>query len=284
MERLQAAMEKARVQRQKRLASNPASEAFKIESAMTGWAANQRHQSGIDLAWKNLPELRLLADILQYNRLVALEPGPESAPYDMLRTKLMRLVRKNGWKRIAILSAAASAGKSTTVVNLSFSFARQRDTRVMAFDFDMRRPTLSKYLGQSLFGNMAQVINGEIPFDEHVRRYGSNLAFGMNDGPAPNSAELLQSEATEDMLAQMEATYAPDVTLFDMPPMMVADDAHGFLRMVDAALIVMEAEKTPVKQIDVLERQVAELTNVAGIVLNKCRYSDEYYGSYSDYS
>jgi hypothetical protein len=37
------------------------------------------------------------------------------------------------------------------------------------------------------------------------------------------------------------------------------------------------------KQIDTAERQVAELTNILGIVLNKCRYTSEDDGYYDHY-
>ena len=66
--------------------------------------------------------------------------------------------------------------------------------------------------------------------------------------------------------------------IFDMPPLSASDDNLGFLTQVDAALIVTEAERTTLTQIDVAERQVAELTNVMGVVLNKCRYVSGAYG------
>jgi hypothetical protein len=45
---------------------------------------------------------------------------------------------------------------------------------------------------------------------------------------------------------------------------------------------VARAGATSVSQIDVCEREVAEQTNVLGVVLNQCRYaSDEGYGTYT---
>ena len=62
---------------------------------------------------------------------------------------------------------------------------------------------------------------------------------------------------------------------FDISPLNVSDDNIAFLQNVDCALIIAAAEGTPTSQIDQAERQVAELTNVMGIVLNKCRYASE---------
>jgi Mrp family chromosome partitioning ATPase len=83
---------------------------------------------------------------------------------------------------------------------------------------------------------------------------------------------------TRKVLKGIEAAYAPNFMIFDLPPLSAGDDNFGFLSHVDAALIVAEAEKTSLTQIDVAERQVAELTNVMGVVLNKCRYVTGAYG------
>lgn len=273
MERLQTAIEKARSLRQ----GAPA------EATPNGRRRRAPDEvappTGADAAWLALPEMQCDPKVLQVNRIVAAAGGAETQAFDLLRTKLLQLHRQNGWKRIAVVSSSAAAGKSTTVTNLALAFSRQTDMRAIAFDFDLRRPSMAQLLGQKLDHNMGQVLRGEVPFEDHVRRYGQNMALALNNTSVNQSAELLQSHYTEDLLTAVEATYAIDMMLFDMPPMLAADDAHGFLRSVDAAIIVMEAEKTPIKQIDVVERQVAELTNVAGIVLNKCNYSDDTYST-----
>ena len=52
----------------------------------------------------------------------------------------------------------------------------------------------------------------------------------------------------------------------------------GFLKNADCALFLIEAERTTLDQIDSAERQLAELTAVMGVVLNKCRHGDAAYG------
>jgi Mrp family chromosome partitioning ATPase len=123
------------------------------------------------------------------------------------------------------------------------------------------------------------VIYNRVGFDQHGRRLNRNLVFGMNDRAVRNSSEVLQSHQTEELLSALEETFQPDYMLFDMPPMLAADDAYGFLTHVDAALIVVEAEKTPMAQVDVVERQISEVTGVLGVVLNKCNYTDGVYAS-----
>ena len=86
------------------------------------------------------------------------------------------------------------------------------------------------------------------------------------------------------MFHVIEGQFDPDIMIFDLPPMLVTDDARAFLKNVDCALIVARAEQTKISQLDVCEREVGEHTNVLGVVLNNCRHiaeEEQYYGEYS---
>lgn len=274
MERLQAAIEKARAQRGDPTPAAPRPQPTPATVARARSAAPDGQNS-----WEALGEIKLLKKHLHRNRIVTFEGGPDSAAYDMLRTRMVQQAKLNGWRRIAIVSPHSNCGKSTITANLAFSLTRQRDLRIMALDFDLRRSGLTKILGQDCPYGMAQVLEGSVNFSDHGLRYGNNLAFGLNSGPKViNPSELLQSPQTKEVLDEIDATYAPDVMLFDMPPLLASDDNFGFLQNVDCALILAAAEKTTMTQIDVSERHVAELTNVMGIVLNKCRYMNGAHG------
>jgi len=266
MERLQAAIEKARARRQE---AAPAPAAPRPEAAAP---------AGVEASWAALSPFDVQPGEFRRHRLVAFESGPEAGPYDMLRTRILQQALKHGWRRVAVVSPHAGCGKTTTVANLVFSFSRQRDLRCIVLDLDLRRIGLGKVMGQKRPQGMADVLERRLPFAQHALRYGSNVALGLNNAPARNPSELLQSQQTRDVLAEIEAAYQPGLTIFDMPPLMSSDDNYGFLKNVDSALILAEAERTTIEQIDHAERQVAELTNVMGVVLNKCRYNDGAYG------
>lgn len=287
MERLQAAIDKARAQR-----DGMAPVAQKTNEAEAGQTGTKRAarkteapagQDSVSLLWQALQPIAPTGLLRGGDaRITTLKAGPGSAPFDILRTRILHQAETNGWRRIAITSPHAGCGKTLTTANLAFSFARQAEMRTLVFDFDMRRPKLGRILGQAPANTMGDVISGQIPFARHAMRHGDNLAFGLNSGPVKLSAELLQSNQTRDLLAGIEAEYRPDILLFDVPPLRSTDDSIGFLRHVDAAIIIAAAEETPMSQIDVAERQVAELTNVMGVVLNKCRIMDGEYGYESD--
>lgn len=278
MERLQAAIEKARAMRGHPEGSLVRDPQGLRQTGPAGEAATVR------AAWDALPEMRLDNRLMVRNRIRTLEPGNESAPFDLLRTRVLQLCKQNSWRRVAIVSPHAACGKSTTTLNLVFSLERQQDQRVLAFDFDMRRAGLTKMLGQTPAHGVSELLEGQVTFAEQGLRYGNNVGFSLSGvNRVKNPSEILQSKQTTALLDQVEATYQPSLMLFDMPPLLASDDNFGFLQNVDCALIMVAAEETRMSQIDLAERQVAELTNVMGIVLNKCRHMGHSQYSY-DYT
>ena len=234
-------------------------------------------------AWRELSPLNVTAKAVLRNRLVAYASGENAIPFDMLRTKILQQAKKNNWKRIALVSPGSGCGKTTTAANLGFSFSRMSELRTIVMDFDLRRMGLGKVLGQQVKQGMRAVLQQQVPFSDVGLCHDGNVAFGLNSKTGTNPSEILQSQQAADVLDEIEEIYKPDIMLFDTPPLMSSDDSHGFLRSVDCALMLAVAEKTPIDQIDVAEKQLSELTNVMGIVLNRCRYTTGAHGYENEY-
>lgn len=233
----------------------------------------------LDGNWSSLtawtPDESVLAD----NRVVTLDnSNPARASFDMLRTKILQAMRQNGWKSIAITSPTAACGKSTVSANLAFSLSHQGDCRTVLVDFDLRRPSVGKTLGMKKMPLMEDFLNGKAGLNESFVRFGSNLAIAANERPVTQASELLQSGAAKSALATMQSRLAPDVVLYDLPPMLAFDDVLAFAPNVDCALIVTAAEMTTGAEADVCEYELSQRTKVLGVVLNKCRYTPEKYG------
>ncbi len=274
MERIQAALKKARVSR----GGANASSMTKTRKVAANIVA---HNEELSQSWAALEQFFPDVKTLKRNRIVTFEGGSPAVHFDMLRTKILQQMQANNWRRVAVTSPGSSCGKTTTVVNLAFGLARQDDQRVVVAEMDLRRPGLAKTLGLKGAANRHQfsrVLRGEDDLSSHMVRYNSNLAFGTNSSAARNPSELLQSSAIVDVLAGIEERLQPTVTLFDMPPMLVSDDTAAFLGQVDCVLLVAAAEASTMDEVDQCERELSEQTNVLGIVLNKCRYMGKKYG------
>ncbi|MCX8507987.1 MAG: CpsD/CapB family tyrosine-protein kinase [Rhodobacteraceae bacterium] len=277
MEKLEAALAKAREAR--KAAAAPVGD----EIASVG---RDRPQAEVAATgnWLALPELSLSKDHARQHRLTALIGGKDATPYDMLRSRTIRMMRESGWQRVAITSPNSACGKSTVAMNLAITMARQTDTKVMLIDLDVRRPSLHKLLGHMPARSFHEVLAGLCPAEEVLVRIGPNLAIATNNSAARQPAELLHSARAAEVLADMSRSWMPDVTIFDMSPMLASDDNVGFMGNVDCALLIAAAESTTLANIDACEKELAQLTNVLGVVLNKCRYSDEAAGyGYENY-
>lgn len=274
MEKLEAALAKAREMRRAALG---APEVVRQKASAAGEPAPN--------VWTTLPEVTLPPAKAMRNRITALAGNKDATPYDMLRSRTIRLMKEKGWTRLAITSPGAGCGKTTVAINLALSLSRQKDLKVMLIDLDLRRPALHKIIGHVPARSMHEVLDGSLSFEEVAVRMGQNLILAMNASPARHPAELLQSAVTREVLDAIERRWQPDIMLFDMSPMLATDDNVGFLGNVDCALLVAAAESTTLANIDLCEKELAQLTNVLGIVLNKCRYPDDTIGySYGQYA
>lgn len=284
MEKIQAAIAKARASRDAQAAS-PA--AGGVASPTPGAPASPVVQpdavaaaaaQDVTAAWAALPGFTPDPLRLREHHVVSFTGGAEATPFDAMRTRTLQQMRGNGWRRLAITSPGPGCGKSTLALNLAFSLARQADLRVILLELDLRRPTLGRTLALRPDASFADVLKGAAPFEAATRRYGDNLAIAVNLAPVRGAAEVLSAPTVPGILEAMMLRYAPDVVIFDMPPMLVSDDAIAFLPRVDCALLVVAAEITALKEIDHCERDIAAQTNVMGIALNKCRYLEADYG------
>lgn len=273
MERLEAAMAKARAARRK--ARGVADEGILPVRESAVLVPPQAYVVGFsDDNWTNLRPLEISPEMAERKRLSALMGAQHSVPYDILRARVQKQMKDQSWSRIAITSPNQNCGKTTISLNLAFCIARQPELRVLLLDFDLRRPSMAKALGHTAPDNLIDVLEGRVDFGTNALRFGKNLAICTNHTSVQNSAELLQAPMTKQVLDDIEARWKPDVMIFDTPPLLGNDDNLGFLGQVDCALLVAAAGSSTITQIDSCEKELAGLTNVVGTVLNKCRYND----------
>lgn len=269
MEKLQAAIE---IARRKRGTPDPATARADATSAPPSAAASQP-DSGKAL-WHALPPAELDRGALLQARILSQSASLESTPFDVLRTKVLYQMRQNGWRRLAITSPLPKSGKSTTAVNLALALGRQPELHSMLFDFDLRAPTVAQKLGLPQPPSIAPLLRGDRSFADHACRVGPNLALALSGEPETDPTRLLMADATRDTLAAVQETYQPDIMIFDLPSILIGDDARAFLQHVDCALILARADQTRYGDFDSCEREVGEYTNVLGVVLNGYRHGE----------
>ena len=254
MEKLQAALEKARKSR-----GNTSR-----ETTLRKASAPTR----TDDLWADLTPFDVQDKHLEAHRVVTRAANPAATPFDILRTKVLLQMRQNGWKRLAITSPMPQSGKTTTACNLALGLGRQRDLRAILLDLDLRDPSVNTFFQARPEHSIGDVLTGEVSFGDQALRIGDNVACSMANRAETDPTRLLLAEETAEVIDRIEATYQPDVMIFDLPSVLVNDDTRAFLKNADCALIVIRADSTRYGQFDACEREIAEQTNVLGVVLN----------------
>ena len=264
MEKLQAAIDKARLSRNEHSAVQTAEPI----------AQRSREKSNPRLLdrWQALTPFDVQEKHLSQNRVVTRSAGKTATPFDILRTKSLLQMRQNGWKRLAITSPMPGSGKTTMACNIALGLGRQRDLRSILFDLDLRDPSLRDFFGVEPPHSISDMLTGTVPFEDQAMRYGENVAVSMAQRAETDPTRILLAEETAGKLDAIQAAYEPDLMLFDLPSVLVNDDTRAFLKNADCALIVVRADTTSYTQFETCKREVAEHTNVLGVVLNGYRH------------
>lgn len=229
--------------------------------------------------WDRLSLLRSNADALERGRLVSLSRSDNShVAFDMMRTRVLQLMRANNWTTVAITSPTAGCGKTTVSLNLTFSLANQQDCRTLLVDLDLRKPQIAKTLGIHNPPRLENFLKGQSEIEDVFQRHSENVAIAPNSSSVRLAAELLQSAEAAKALKGLKQKLEPDIIILDLPPMLSTDDVMAVLPSVDCVILVAAAEATTRSEIDLCELELSQKSKVLGVVLNKCRYSPEKYG------
>ena len=159
---------------------------------------------------------------------------------------------------ILITSSVPNEGKSTSSINLAYSFGQQE--KVLLIDGDMRRPSIAKTLGlASNSPGLSDMIKGSAAPGECIRR---GLVGGTIDlvpaGSIPDHPlELLTDVKLEKLLGKLSQYY--DRIIIDSAPIHAVTDALVFSKFSDAVVYVVKSHDT---SIPIIKRGLDRLTQV----------------------
>lgn len=167
------------------------------------------------------------------------------AAYKMLRTQVMQRMAAKGWNALAITSPTEQDGKTLTAVNLAISLARELHKTVLLVDMDLRNPCVGKYFGvETVKGISDHLLRGEPLSNVLVNPGIDRLVILPGREHVENSSEILASPAVGAMVGELKSRYPSRLVIFDLPPILLADDALAFSPYVDAFVLVVRDGKT----------------------------------------
>ncbi len=209
--------------------------------------------------------------------------SPHAEAYRVLRTNLMFARKDDKLNTVAVVSAGAGEGKSTTVLNLATVFA-QSGQRVVVVDSDLRRPTLHKLLRLTNNLGLTNYLLKQNTLDEVIQTTSLPTLDFLASGKLPSSSlGILSSSQMKDLIGDLKQRY--DFVFFDSPPIMGVSDASILASEVDITVQVIQYRRYP-QPMNIRAKQLIEKVggNLVGIVLNNINMSqDESYYYYSGY-
>jgi capsular exopolysaccharide synthesis family protein len=216
------------------------------------------------------------------NRLIAAVPGHEfKDAYRMLRTRVLQSMRENNWTSVAVTGPASGCGKTLTAINLAISLAMEVTNTVLLVDLDLRKPSIHEYFAYQPEVGLSDYLQGDTPinqilFSPSIER----LVVLPGRQPIQNSSEMLRSPKMVALVNELKTRYPDRLIVWDLPPILAADDALAFSPYTDAMLLVAEAGGT---SRDDLQKalEVLKSAPVIGTVLNKAHVNRGSYGYYS---
>lgn len=297
MEKIQKALERARQQR----ADGDTVPAGRPRSAVEGAKAvregglrrpaapppvNGRSSNGAGSEFAEAPaivygETRVVAPSdhhLEEQRVVAGRSQCELADtFRVLRTQVLKKLEEAKHTSLGVTSANRGEGKSLTAVNLAVSLAMHVARTVLLVDVDLRRPSVHRAFGLVPDNGLVEYLNGEAPLASCLINPGiERLVLLPVRTPLAASSELLASPRMIGLAEELRSRYPDRIVIYDLPPVLVSDDALAFLKHIESCLIVIEDDVTGKPDI---QRSIELLKgcHIIGTVLNKSRNSIQAY-------
>ena len=209
--------------------------------------------------------------------------SPHAEAYRVLRTNMLFSRKDESMNTIAVVSAGAGEGKSTTICNLATTFA-QSGHKVLLVDSDLRRPTLHKLMGTNNNLGLTNYLLKQNTLEEVVQVTKLPSLHFLASGKLPSSSlGILSSAAMRSLIDEIKKRY--DFVFFDSPPIMGVSDASVLASEVDMTMQVIQYRRYP-QPMNIRAKQLIEKVggNLIGIVLNNINMSqDESYYYYSGY-
>ena len=207
----------------------------------------------------------------------------------MLRTKIFYPDSGEPPRSILVTSAIPGEGKSFVCANLGISIALGIEKEALLVECDMRRPSLTKFLGLENTRGLVDFLQSGTPIEQLVQKTSMPKLSLLSSGKPPkNPAELVESQKMASLIETLTKQNPDRVIIFDSPPIQAASETDVLAKRVDKVILVVRsgyARREHTKQlVELIGRD-----KILGVVFNAFEMSrlesklQGYYYGYKDY-
>jgi capsular exopolysaccharide synthesis family protein len=214
------------------------------------------------------------------------DDNPDAEAYRIMRTNIEFNRKSPAASSITIVSGGAGEGKSTTLNNLAYTFAKG-GYLTLVVDADLRRPSQHRLFGvENKFG-LSDCLTKQMDLEEVIQTTKLENLYFLPSGQLPRDAVgILNSQRMLDFIQDVKSRF--DIVFFDSPPILGVSDASVLSSEMDLTIIVVQHRRFPKTM---LQRVKQAIDNVGGTTLGavlnnvdiRHDQSYEYYTSYYNY-
>lgn len=186
-------------------------------------------------------------------------------------------------KVISVTSVNPGEGKSTTSINISWSFARA-GYKTLLIDGDIRNSVMSGvFKSREKITGLTEFLSGTTDLSHGLCDTNIENLFVVQSGSvSPNPTALLQSKNFNDMIETLRKYF--DYIIVDTAPIGIVIDAAIITQKCDASILVTATGEANKRDVQKAKKQLDQTGKpFLGVVLNKFDIQREKYGSYGGY-
>jgi capsular exopolysaccharide synthesis family protein len=211
-----------------------------------------------------------------YTNVSAMEPSslPQTVieEYQKMYSALKLNRTEHGTKAILILSSVHGEGTSSVCSQFGRSLVQGGQENILLVDADLRTPTLHHFFNLQRESGLVEFLEGKLSTDQVVKKTDQPTLFVVTAGsPTEDPSRLLDTPRLKEALTEWKRKYT--YVIFDSSPALAYADAIILARLLDGAILVVQAGKT---RWEVIRKARDTLNNakvtLLGVVLNKRQY------------
>lgn len=186
-------------------------------------------------------------------------------------------------KVISVTSVNPGEGKTTTSINIAWSFARA-GYKTLLIDGDTRNSVmLGVFKSREKITGLTEFLSGTADLSHGLCDTNIENLFVVQSGTvSPNPIALLQSKNFNDMIETLRKYF--DYIIIDTPPIGIVIDAAIITQKCDASILVTATGEANKRDIQKAKQQLKQTGKLfLGVVLNKLDISVNKYGVYGSY-
>jgi capsular exopolysaccharide synthesis family protein len=200
-----------------------------------------------------------------------------------LRAKVEYKMDTMNLRIIAISSAVAAEGKTSTAIQLAVNMAYTGRKKVLLLDMDLRKSSVATVMGIASGPGLSEFLSGSASKEMILRNSvvpGLSVIIGGKTVSSP--VDMLAGEKFRSLLRELREQF--DLVILDTPPILPVPDAVTISEQVDAFILLFRFSHTPHQMFRQAIEDLGE-RKIVGVVLNgeeikPGKYYQKYYGKY----